>query len=124
MAVASAAFECAERIVGPAATAAHHSIGVLHPRPMTFEHSFVLPAIDRAGRRLLGDAATAQGACVAAGFAAHVADLDPAARVGLAARGRLQERAGGATVSVECGVVAELFMAAAALLLQPAAAPS
>src|SRR5262245_40656255 len=82
---------------------------------MTF---FVLPAVDRARRRLVCDTAPTQRTCVTGGLPAHIADLDPAPGVGLAARRRLQELAERTAVSVRRGVVAEVFMAEAALRLQ------
>ena len=118
VAVTSPAFEGAEGVFGEFGPAAHPSVGVLHPRAMSFQHRFMLPAVDGARRRLDGDTARAQRAGVAIGLAADIPDLDPVA-VGLAAIRRAQEPAGGTAIDICFGVVGERFMADAILRFEP-----
>jgi hypothetical protein len=115
MAVAGAAFEGAERMLGEAGATAHQRAGILHPLSMAFENVFVLPAMDGARRQLVGDAALAQRAGVARRFAAHVTNLDPAAGVAFAARRRRQQRTARTAVGVRAGIVGEVVVAEAAL---------
>src|SRR5256714_586311 len=85
---------------------------------MTLNHVFVLPATDGARWRFVGHTAPAQRTRVTIGFAADITNLDPAARVDLAALRRLQRRAGRTAVSIRRRIVAEVFVAEAALRLQ------
>ena len=91
VAVAGAAFERTEGVIGEFGAAVHPSLGVLHPGAKPLDHVFMLPAADGARRRLGGDAAGMQRTGVAVGLAARISDLDPAAGVGLAAVARREQ---------------------------------
>src|SRR5450631_2634534 len=123
MAVAGAAFEGAEGMLGERGAAAHMRTGILHPRPMPFEDGFMLPTIDGARRRLGGETAGAQRTDAAIGLATHIPDLDPPAGVCFGAVRGPEKRASRTAIDIRFGVVDERFVAHAALRFKPRGSP-
>src|SRR6266581_4014695 len=80
------------RMFNQAGPLAHQCASFLHPLPVTIDHLFVLPAVDRALVRLLTKASLAQVTSLADGFQAHIADVLPASRADFDAVHRFQQR--------------------------------
>src|SRR5204862_7914176 len=110
VAVTGPAFERAERMLDQAGTLAHPCPGLLHPRAMTLDHRFMLPAIDRAPWLLVRQAALAQRTGVTDRLQADITDLAPPTGVDLEAVHRLQQLTRWALIRVGFRVIDKSFV--------------
>jgi hypothetical protein len=121
--VSGSAFEGAEGMLGEGGPAPHHDscVRLCHPRAMPIDHVLMLPAMDFAPPRLVGQAPRSQGTDATNRLQGGIANMQLAADILFVALHRPQFGSRRAAVDVRLRVVGKIPSAAACSVSTPRA---